>query len=77
MPFWFCFSCKKMWHSNVPTPADVKRIRCFYCLKNTSVRLKDEKQINAKLKSADYDRNVREFLKVRNGKNKVKAVSKK
>lgn len=43
MTFWFCTSCRTTWHSYIISPVSVKRIRCFSCLQNTAIRLKDEK----------------------------------
>ena len=79
MVFWFCKNCKKVWHSYVQTPGKVRTIRCFYCMKNASVRLKEDKLEEGKFKYGDYDVNTREFLKVRKNKNnnhKMKNVKK-
>ncbi|MBI2076494.1 MAG: hypothetical protein HYT72_04570 [Candidatus Aenigmarchaeota archaeon] len=63
MTFWFCYGCKRTWHTYVQTPMSVKRIRCFYCLKNTSVRLKDDKHA-VELRYGDYDIDRREFKRI-------------
>lgn len=72
MTTWFCHSCKKTWSSSIQTPESVKNIRCFYCMKNTSVRVKKDKATGGRLKYKDYDKNTREFRRVRNGKNHKK-----
>ena len=65
MTFWFCNSCKKIWHSHIKTPDNVKKIRCFYCMKNASVRLKEDRLVDEKIQTRDYDKNTREFLKIK------------
>ena len=62
MTFWFCYNCKKIWHSHIQTPENVNRIRCFYCLKNTSVRVKEDRLVDKKFRYVNYDKNTREFL---------------
>lgn len=67
MTFWFCYTCKRTWHSYVQTPQELKRIRCFFCLKNTSVRLKDDMH-RVEWRYGDYDKEMREFKKIKHVK---------
>jgi molybdenum cofactor biosynthesis enzyme MoaA len=56
MSFWFCGSCKKTWHSYIISPSSVKNLRCFYCLKEGAVKIKDEalKHMDGKMTYDNY-----------------------
>ena len=64
MTFWFCHSCKRTWHSFVPTPDDVKKIRCFHCLAESSFRIKDD-SLPENVTYEDYDKNLRKFKMIK------------
>ncbi len=63
MTFWFCYTCKRTWHSYIQTPQETKRIRCFFCMKGTSMRLKDDKH-RVEWRYGDYDKEMRAFKKI-------------
>jgi hypothetical protein len=57
MTFWFCYSCKRTWHSFVRTPDNVNKIRCFYCLDDYDKNLRKFKMLKNK------EINGRKYLK--------------
>jgi len=64
MTFWFCYSCKRTWHSFVKTPDNVNKIRCFYCMDENSVKIKHHD--HDAVTYEDYDKNLRKFKMLKN-----------
>ena len=64
MTFWFCYNCKKSWHSFIRTPDKINKIKCFFCMENTSVKIKQNGKENVLFE--DYDKNLRKFKMLKN-----------
>lgn len=60
----------------MPTPDDVKKIRCFHCLAETSFRIKDD-SLPENVTYEDYDRNLRKFKMIKRSELEKKRNSKK